>query len=331
MSVLGILDAMRSDLAPAYRLVWACLENHANGARWWPMTNQELADELHLHIETVARAVQVLEGEEIIRREFRRRRKTVFHMLRTYPAGATNDHANAVRDPDLTQPDTQVNEDLTQPDTPANGELTQPDAVANAEPLTPEIAGSSAGLTPEIAVPSAELTQPNTPSLYPPDKNPPDSSTPPPESVPRARGRETRPPDDQCRVFDAWNAMAEVAGLPLAMKLTDKRRAELRARLREHGVDGVLEAIDCIARSRFCRGENDRGWKADFDFLLQPKSLTRAREGFYADRSRAPDPANLPGFLGAAYRVRLEIAELEAREAAEAARAAAPLIEGRAA
>jgi hypothetical protein len=40
-------------------------------------------------------------------------------------------------------------------------------------------------------------------------------------------------------------------------------------------------AMDALERSAFCRGENDRGWRADFDFLLQPKSFTKLLEGAY--------------------------------------------------
>jgi hypothetical protein len=39
--------------------------------------------------------------------------------------------------------------------------------------------------------------------------------------------------------------------------------------------------MDALERSAFCRGENDRGWRADFDFLLQPKSFTKLLEGAY--------------------------------------------------
>ena len=30
----------------------------------------------------------------------------------------------------------------------------------------------------------------------------------------------------------------------------------------------MIEAIQAVAASNFCRGHNGRGWKADFDFIL---------------------------------------------------------------
>lgn len=45
------------------------------------------------------------------------------------------------------------------------------------------------------------------------------------------------------------------------------------------------EAIERIAASRWCRGENPNGWRATFDFLLQEQTLARALEGVYDDRT----------------------------------------------
>ena len=43
----------------------------------------------------------------------------------------------------------------------------------------------------------------------------------------------------------------------------------------------------------FCRGENDRGWRANFDWALKPANIAKVLEGVYAStRSRsAPDAA----------------------------------------
>src|ERR1700730_3067267 len=38
-----------------------------------------------------------------------------------------------------------------------------------------------------------------------------------------------------------------------------------------------------IRQSPFCCGEGDRGWRADFDWALKPKSIRNVREGKYRD------------------------------------------------
>ena len=49
--------------------------------------------------------------------------------------------------------------------------------------------------------------------------------------------------------------------------------------------------IERIAKSRFCRGENPRGWTADFAFLVRAETHVKAMEGKYDDR---PDPKATP-------------------------------------
>lgn len=84
-------------------------------------------------------------------------------------------------------------------------------------------------------------------------------------------------------VVEAWNDMAGRYSLPKA-KLTPERRRKLQARLKQHAVGDWTEAIDAIERNPWMHGDNDRGWRVDFDFLLQPKSFTKLIEGSY-DRS----------------------------------------------
>lgn len=81
-------------------------------------------------------------------------------------------------------------------------------------------------------------------------------------------------------VLEAWNAMAVRAGLPTA-KMTPERRKKLIPFIRRHEIDDITEAISAVECSPFCRGENDRGWRANFDFLLQPSSFTKLTEGTY--------------------------------------------------
>lgn len=78
-----------------------------------------------------------------------------------------------------------------------------------------------------------------------------------------------------------WNATAARLGLPSVARLTEERRVKLRLRLSESGSledwDRALAALD----RPFLRGQNDRGWRANLDFVLQPKSWTKLLEGAY--------------------------------------------------
>lgn len=90
------------------------------------------------------------------------------------------------------------------------------------------------------------------------------------------------------QAFDDWNALAARLRLPIAKNLSDTRRKQIKARLTGVGIAGWREALSAVEASPLCRGENDRGWAADLDFVCQPKSFNKLREGSYA-------PAIKPG------------------------------------
>jgi uncharacterized protein YdaU (DUF1376 family) len=91
----------------------------------------------------------------------------------------------------------------------------------------------------------------------------------------------TEPPLTKQEVIDAWQTRMVAAGFSPIAKMTGDRERKLKARLKDSTLDEWQRAMDAMERSAFCRGENDRGWKADFDFLLQPKSFTKLLEGAY--------------------------------------------------
>jgi hypothetical protein len=99
--------------------------------------------------------------------------------------------------------------------------------------------------------------------------------------------------------FALWNDLAGRIGLPVAKALTPDRRKQIKARLDPDGLDGWREALSGVEASRHCRGQNDRGWKADLDFVCQAKSYQRLREGTYgrdlATASAEPSPAAWSG------------------------------------
>ena len=82
-------------------------------------------------------------------------------------------------------------------------------------------------------------------------------------------------------VVEAWNSLAGDRGLAKIVKLTENRRRQIKARIREYDAEDWSTAMAAIYNSKFLCGENDRGWKADFDFLLQPKSFVKLIEGAY--------------------------------------------------
>lgn len=79
-----------------------------------------------------------------------------------------------------------------------------------------------------------------------------------------------------------WNDMAEAVSLPKIQRLTEPRSRALKARLSEcEGIEGWRIAIAKVRDSPWMHGKNDRGWRADIDFILKPRSFTKLMEGSY--------------------------------------------------
>jgi uncharacterized protein YdaU (DUF1376 family) len=92
---------------------------------------------------------------------------------------------------------------------------------------------------------------------------------------------EADPPLTQDEILEAWQVRMVPQGFPPVRKMTSQRTRQLKARLKDSTFEEWQQAMSALERSAFCRGENDRGWRADFDFLLQPKSFTKLLEGAY--------------------------------------------------
>lgn len=79
----------------------------------------------------------------------------------------------------------------------------------------------------------------------------------------------------------AWNELAGRLSLRKAKTIDARRRKLVQTRLRDGGEGRWREALAAVERSKFLRGENDRGWKADLDFFCQPKSFAKLIDGCY--------------------------------------------------
>jgi len=81
------------------------------------------------------------------------------------------------------------------------------------------------------------------------------------------------------RLTAAWNALE---GVPAIRSWSESRRRQIRVRLRDPTwLDQALEAVRRISDIPFLCGQNDRGWRANIDWLLRPDSVTKILEGQY--------------------------------------------------
>ena len=82
-------------------------------------------------------------------------------------------------------------------------------------------------------------------------------------------------PDGSDDLFDRYDALARQFNLARVSKRTDQRRSKARQRVREGILGSWSQIVASVASCGFWRGENDRGWKLDFDYLTRSEDTWR--------------------------------------------------------
>lgn len=113
-------------------------------------------------------------------------------------------------------------------------------------------------------------------------------------SIPPVVPQDPAPISEAAQAVEEYNQAAESVGWPKVQKITKPRISAINARLAEcGGLEGWRVALAKARASPFLTGDNDRGWRADFDFLTKAQKFTQLMEGKYdrTDRkSSHPDP-----------------------------------------
>lgn len=71
--------------------------------------------------------------------------------------------------------------------------------------------------------------------------------------------------------------------LPQVQKLTEKREKAIDKFLKEFTKEQFVEICKIANSTDFLIGNNDKGWKADFDFLMRIDKATNILEGKYSN------------------------------------------------
>jgi hypothetical protein len=121
--------------------------------------------------------------------------------------------------------------------------------------------------------------------------------------------------------FGAYNETAGRCGLSQATVLNPKRRADIRSRLKEVGIQGWRKALANVEASAFLCGNGSQGFKADLDWLLTSGKFFRVFEGGYGNGA-AQAQSDSPHVLNAEIQ-RIAETSMGQRQIAEKGRSAA--------
>jgi hypothetical protein len=118
-------------------------------------------------------------------------------------------------------------------------------------------------------------------------------------SEPGEGDADSKTSDEVVAVISDWNDMAGEVGLPKVLRLTALRSKKIKLRLAEiGGLEGWAKLLQVIRQSPHLLGETppkqgENPWVCDFDWILEPKNLTKVMEGKYLRRNPTNGPSNL--------------------------------------
>jgi hypothetical protein len=83
-------------------------------------------------------------------------------------------------------------------------------------------------------------------------------------------------------LVEIWN---EHCGSLQKVKICNKSRlAKIRAREKDCSLEEWAQVVTRISKSDFCNGSSVSGWRATFDFLIQPNTRAKVLEGQYDNK-----------------------------------------------
>lgn len=85
------------------------------------------------------------------------------------------------------------------------------------------------------------------------------------------------------QVIEEWNSI----GLQkiISINAGTNRYKSLKARINEYGIENVIKAIKNINESSFLKGQNNRNWIINFDWLVKPNNFIKVLEGNFKDEN----------------------------------------------
>jgi len=71
--------------------------------------------------------------------------------------------------------------------------------------------------------------------------------------------------------------------------ISDQRKSFINARYTQFGLEKITEVIQKAGDSEFLNGNNDKVWKADFEWIMRPNNFVKVLEGKY-NKSESDKP-----------------------------------------
>ena len=90
------------------------------------------------------------------------------------------------------------------------------------------------------------------------------------------------------KIIDLFHSLCP--SFPKVMKLTESRKKTIKARYNEYGFESFETLFSKAESSDFLKGINSTGWKANFDWLINPNNMVKVLEDTYKNKTKAKNP-----------------------------------------
>lgn len=97
-----------------------------------------------------------------------------------------------------------------------------------------------------------------------------DTPAPPPKKV------------DCKEIVDLFNSIC--VSFPSVRSLSDARRKAIKARLNTYSLEQFKAMFETAEASSFLKGQNNRNWRANFDWLIKDSNFAKVLDGNYSDK-----------------------------------------------
>lgn len=89
-------------------------------------------------------------------------------------------------------------------------------------------------------------------------------------------------------IVDFFNTTTKCGLGKIRLPFSAKRKASVKARIAEYGLETFYEVIRKVATSRFLTGDNKQNWMANFDWIIRPSNFEKILSGNYDNKTENP-------------------------------------------
>ena len=94
--------------------------------------------------------------------------------------------------------------------------------------------------------------------------------------------KNTPPAPSPKQIVDLFNSIC--VSFPSVRSLSDARRKAIKARLNTYSLEQFKAMFEIAEASPFLKGQNNRNWRANFDWLIKDGNFAKVLDGNYSDK-----------------------------------------------